>query len=108
MNAETYSVYTIEKFDKQLEKLPNEIQRRIENLFLQLKENPNVGDQLRYNLKEKRLEEKRIYYLVYNDLKTVLVVAISDKKTQQETIDRIVEYLGEYRYLIEKILRDTN
>jgi len=100
-----YAVYTIEKFDKQFEKLSDEYQRRIQNLFLQLKENPYVGDQLQIRiLREKRLEEKRIYYLVYNDLQAVLVVAISNKKTQQETINRILRYLNEYRYLLEKLL----
>jgi len=73
---------------------------------LQPKENPYVGDQLQIKiLREKRLEEKRIYYLVFDDLKAVLVVAISDKKTQQETIDRIIRYLKEYRYLLENLLK---
>ena len=73
---------------------------------MQPKENPYVGDQLQIKiLREKRLEEKRIYYLVFDDLKAVLVVAISDKKTQQETIDRIIGYLKEYRYLLENLLK---
>ena len=73
---------------------------------MQPKENPYVGDQLQIKiLREKRLEEKRIYYLVFDDLKAVLVVAISDKKTQQETIDRIIRYLKEYRYLLENLLK---
>ncbi len=102
----TYAVYTIDKFDRQFEKLSEEYQRRIKNLFLQLKENPYVGDQLKIKiLREKRLEEKRIYYLVFDDLNAVLVVAMSDKKTQQETINRILEYLDEYKYLLENILK---
>ncbi len=103
-----YAVYTIEKFDKQFEKLSGEYQERIQNLFQQLKENPYVGDQLQIRvLREKRLEEKRIYYLVYDNLQAVLVVAISDKKTQQETINRILRYLNECRYLLEKILQEN-
>ena len=64
-----------------------------------------MGDPLRYRfLREKRMKEKRIYYLVYDDLMAVLVVAISGKKMQQETINCIIEDLEQYqKYLIEKI-----
>jgi len=72
-----------------------------------LKDNPYVGDQLRYRfLREKRIKEKRIYYLVYDDLLAVLLVAISDKKTQKETIDRIVKYFKEYRLYMKELIMD--
>lgn len=102
----TYAVYTIDKFDKQFEKLSGEYQRRIKNFFLQLKENLYIGNQLQIRiLREKRLEEKRIYYLVFDEFNAVLVVAMSDKKTQQETIDRIIKYLNEYKHLLGNILK---
>lgn len=102
----TYSVYTTENFEKEVSKLSQEEQRRIQKIFLQLKENPYVGDTLRYRFfREKRLREKRIYYLVYDDLSAVLVVAISGKKTQQETIDFVIKYLSEYRMYLEKLLK---
>jgi len=76
-----YTVYTTESFDKETAKLPQNDKERIKKIFLQLKENPYVGDQLQYRyLREKRIKEKRIYYLVYDDLQAVLVVAISGKK----------------------------
>lgn len=85
-----YAVYTTESFDSEIRKLSQEEQRGIQRIFLQLKENPYAGDQLQIKiLREKRLEEKRIYYLVFDDLKAVLVAAISDKKAQQKTIDYI-------------------
>jgi len=77
----TYVIYTTESFDKETAKLPQNDKERIKKIFLQLKENPYVGDQLQYRyLREKRIKEKRIYYLVYDDLQAVLVVAISGKK----------------------------
>ena len=79
----SYAVYTTETFDKEASKLSQEEQKRIQKISLQLKENPYVGDQLQYKfLREKRLEEKRIYYLVYDNLNIVLIVAISGKKNQ--------------------------
>ena len=100
-----YSVYTTESFEKEIEKLSNEEKRRIINIYYQLKDNPYVGDQLRYkHLREKRLDEKRIYYLVYDDLKSILVVAMGGKKDQQETINHIIDYFQEYRIYLEKIL----
>jgi len=103
-----YSVYTSENFDREMNKLSKDEQDRIQKIFLQLKENPYVGDQLRYKfLREKRLDEKRIYWLVYDELLAVLVVAISGKKTQKETIDYIVRYLEEFKlYLKEKLMKD--
>ena len=63
-----------------------------------------MGDQIRYKFfREKRVREKRIYYLVYDDLKIFLMVAIGGKKAQEETIDKIVGYFNEYRKYAEKL-----
>jgi len=100
-----YAVYTTESFDKEFNKLSNEEQKRIKNIFLQLKDNPFVGDSLQIKiLREKRLIEKRVYYLVFEDLKTVLIVAVNDKKAQQKTIDYILTYINEYRKYVQEIL----
>ena len=99
-----YAVYTLNVFDNEMTKLPESDREIIKKIFLQLKENPYVGDQIRYKFfREKRIREKRIYYLVYNDLKIVLMVAIGGKKAQEETIDKIVGYFNEYRKYAEKL-----
>jgi len=49
------------------------------------------------SLREKRLEEKRIYYLVFDDLQTVFVIVIGDKKSQQKMIDFIIDNIDEYK-----------
>ena len=101
-----YAVYTTESFEKEIKKLPDSDKSIIQNIFLQLKENPYVGDQIRYRFfREKRIREKRVYYLVYDDLSAVLVVAFGGKKAQQETIDRIIELLPKFKIYLEKLLK---
>jgi len=99
-----FAVYTTETFDKEVEKLEKDAQDRIQKLFLQLKDNPYVGDQLKFRFfREKRLDEKRIYYLVYEDLNLVLMVGVSGKKDQQKTIDFIGRYFDDFRRLAEDL-----
>lgn len=84
-----YSVFHTKKFDKEsLKHLSKKEQKEVENFEKrQLVKNPYVGDPLGYKFfREKKIGGKRIYYLVYDDLNSVLLVGLSDKKTQQETI----------------------
>lgn len=64
-----------------------------------------MGDQIRYKFfREKRLREKRIYYLVYEDLSAVLMVTISGKKVQQDIIEDIIRLFPEYKELTKKLV----
>jgi len=100
-----YAVYTLDRFDREMNKLPNSDKEIVHKIFLQLKEDPYVGDQIRYRFfREKRIREKRIYYLVYDDLNAVLVVAFGGKKAQKETIDEIIKVFPEYKEYMKKIL----
>ena len=102
----TYSVYTTDTFEKEVEKLPEADKLRIKKIFLQLKENPYVGDQIRYKFfREKRIREKRIYYLVYDELSAVLIVAFGGKKAQQETIDKIINHLPDFKKYLSDLLK---
>jgi mRNA-degrading endonuclease RelE of RelBE toxin-antitoxin system len=101
-----YFVYTTKSFDSEMSKLSEDEQEKVRRIFLQIKENPYVGDQLRFRyLREKRLREKRIYYLVYDDLKAVLIVAVGGKKDQNKTINHIVKYFNEYRFYLGRLLK---
>lgn len=101
-----YAVYTTKRFDDNLNKLPKDYIDNIKGIFLHLRENPYVGDQLRYrHLREKRIKEKRIYYLVYPDLKSVLLVAISSKKDQKATINHIIYMFDEYNKYLRELLK---
>ena len=101
----TYVVYTTESFEKEVEKLSDSDKEILQKIFLQLKNNPYVGNSLRYRFfREKRIREKRIYYLVYDDLNAVLVVAFGGKKAQQETIDEVIKCLPEFREYLKRII----
>ena len=100
----SFAVYTLNVFDKEMNKLSESDKELVQKIFLQLKENPYVGDQIRYKFfREKRVREKRVYYLIYDDLKVVLMVAVGGKKAQQETIDEIIKYFKEYREYAQKL-----
>jgi len=101
-----YKVFRTKKFKEEEENLSKEEQDRIEKIFEQLTMNPYVGDQLQIkSLREKRLTSKRIYYLVFEDLESVLTIALSDKKNQQKMIDFIRDNVNDYREILKKLLR---
>jgi putative component of toxin-antitoxin plasmid stabilization module len=104
----TYAVYRTQKFDKMLAKMFSaEEQKQVEQFEQkQLVANPYVGDPLGYRFfREKKVGGRRVYYLVYEDIQAVLMVGVSDKKTQQETIDEIKERLNEYHEVIKEAIR---
>src|SRR3989338_11683525 len=104
-----YAVYTTENFENKIRKLPEADKKIIQKIFLQLKENPYVGDAIRYPFfREKRIREKRIYYLVYDDLSAVLIVAFGGKKERDETIDKIIGHLPEFKTYLETLLKQES
>ena len=103
-----YAVYRTAKFDKEFsKKLSNEEQKEVENLEKnQLTDNPYTGDPLGYRFfREKKLGGKRVYFLVYDDLKAVLMIAISDKRTQQDTINEIKNMLKDYYFIVKDAIK---
>ena len=101
-----YAVYTTENFERETENLAESEKKIIKKIFLNLRENPYGGDAIRYRFfREKRLREKRIYYLIYDDLSAVLIVAFGGKKAQQDTIDEIIKDLPKFKEYIEKRLK---
>lgn len=86
-----FRVLKTQKFDKKIQKLlePSE-SRELQNFIENLKEGHIAGKKLTYEfLREKKIGCKRVYFLVYDELKTILLVTASNKKLQQETIDEI-------------------
>jgi len=72
-----------------------------------LKLNSNLGKPLNYEyIREKKIGSKRIYFLVYKDICLILLVATSNKKTQQETIEDIKKYLDEYRKYVYRYIKN--
>ena len=99
--SELYKIFTTEEFDKDFERLDNSEKIRIKNIFRQLEEKGgNIGKSLsRSFLREKKLNGKRLYFLFYEEYGSILVIAMSDKKTQKITIN--IEY---YHYYIKSLL----
>lgn len=101
-----FKVFRTKTFDKEFDKLPKTEQREIENFEKNLSENPFVGKPLGLVFfREKKLDGRRVYYLIYEDFVIVLMVAIGDKKAQQATIDSIRGKLNEYSELIKETLK---
>ncbi len=101
-----YKVFHSNTFDEELEKHPLEFKRWLEKIEDQLVENPYVGDQIRVPwCREKKHDKFRVYYLIYDDLKSVLMVAISSKKDQQKAINTIFLMLDIYKDEILELLK---
>jgi len=101
-----FKVIGTDTYLEEISKWPNFDKLIAEKIPQQLSFSPYSGSPLGYRfLREKRVKEKRIYYLVYDDLQLVLLVAASGKKDQQATIDHIKENLDEFRTVAENIIK---
>lgn len=99
-----FTVIGTDTYLDELQKWSKSDQEAATKIPSHLKENPYVGRPLGYPyLREKKIGGRRIYYLIYDDLKLVLLVATSDKKDQQATINHIKGNLDEFRTIARKI-----
>lgn len=105
-----YCVIGTETFEKEVSKWDKSEREIVEKIPKKLAENPYIGDQLSYHfLREKRVDGgKRIYYLIYDDLKLVLLVATSTKKDQQQTINYIKNSFSEFRKIAQEISKQIS
>ncbi len=70
----------------------------LEKLIEKMKLGIITGKTITYDFpKEKKIGGKKIYFLVYANIKIVLLVSASNKKYQQETIDEIKLLLPEFK-----------
>ena len=96
-------VLSTKEFDTWEKLLSKDYQEQIDDIIKQLKQSLEVGKPLGYPFfREKKMGKYRIFFLVYEESSTVLLITISDKKAQQETIDKIKEQLDYYREIIKK------
>ena len=93
-----FKVCATQTFDKKANKLlSHEIIEKVAN---SVSKKPFSGRALGLPfLREKRIDDKRLYYLIYKEKRSVLFVAVSNKKEQQKTIDAIKKQLGEFKKL---------
>jgi len=99
-----FKVYHSERFDKELFKFDKNFQERADKIEDKLVENPYYGSPLGVRwFREARYENYRVYYLIYDDLESVFMVAISDKKDQQQVINTIRLLFHFFREEIENL-----
>ncbi len=102
-----YRIFTTEEFDNDFHALDTSEQIRVKKIREQLRER---GDEVGKPLsgisvfKEKKFDGKRLYFLVYRKFSAVLLLAISDKKAQQATINKILSDIAEYeQFVVEQL-----
>lgn len=104
-----YKVFRSEAFQEEISKYDKSFQDRIDKIEGKLTSNPNYGNLLGTKwFRETRFGNYRVYYLIYDDLQAVYMVAISGKKDQQKTINTIRLFLEFFREEIEKLVREDN
>ena len=100
-----YKVYHSLTFDKELSKFDAYFQSRVDKIEDRLVINPYAGDPLNVKwFREKRIDNFRIYFIIYEDLKAVFMVAISGKKDQQRTINTIRLFFDLLREELERLI----
>jgi len=104
-----YRVYHSSRFDRELAKFDFNFQNKVDKIEDQLVENPYVGDPLSVKwFREKKIEKFRIYYVIYEDLDSVFMVAISEKKNQQKVINSIRLLFSVFREEIENLIEEDS
>jgi len=104
-----YKVYRSKSFQEEVSKYNKSFQERVDKIEDKLMLNPLYGTPLGTKwFRESRFENYRIYYLIYKDLQAIYMVAISDKKNQQRTINTIRLFLEFFREEIETLVKQDN
>lgn len=102
-----FKVFHSARFDRELSKFDVNFQNQVDKIEDQLVENPYIGRPLNIKwFREKKIEKHRIYYIIYENLESVFMVAISEKKDQQKVINTIRLLFDFFRNEIEKLIDD--
>jgi len=101
----TFSVFVTRTFQSKLLKQDKKFKVWVEKVFDQLTVNPLAGKPLGAKwFREKKFENFRVYFLVFEDKKSVYVVNLSTKKDQQRIINSIWLLLDTYKKELEDLL----
>ena len=102
-----FKVFHSKAFDDKLEKFSREFKEWVEKIEDRLINNPYAGDPLGVRwFREKKHGKFRIYFLIYEDLTSVFMVNISEKKDQQRVINTVKLLLDLYRAELENLLKN--
>jgi mRNA-degrading endonuclease RelE of RelBE toxin-antitoxin system len=93
-----FKIYHSKTFESVLKKSPRELEVWLSKIEDQLTINPYVGDPIKVKwFREKKFGKFRVYYLIYEEIGSVLMVGISDKKDQQKVINTIWLFLDIFK-----------
>lgn len=97
-------VLSTQEFDTWEHLLPKNHQKQVAGFIEQLKKSWNVGKPLVTPFfARKRWVDIGCTFWVYEDINTVLLITVSDKKAQQEVIDTIKREI-QYKELVQRRL----
>ncbi len=98
-----YRAFRTERYEKECNKLDRHEQDIIASFEQKMKVDPFSSKPLGYIFfREKKYDDKRILFLIYEEYKILLFVALTNKKTQQRDINAILENLKNYKEEIKK------
>ena len=104
-----YKVFRSISFQEEIAKYDKNIQDRVDKIEDKLIYNSEYGNPLGTKwFRESRFENYRIYYLIYEDLGAIYMVAISGKKDQQKTINTIRLFLEFFREEMKRLIREDS
>lgn len=94
-----YKVFETSTFKKKLKHLSKDFIHWVDKIETKLQNDPYVGDPIRGRkwLREKKHKKFRVYYLIYEKYKPVLMVDISGKKDQSRVINAIWSLRKDYK-----------
>jgi len=98
-----YAIKSTKEFEKHFKKLSLQTRVAFEKQFRKLTVDPySLGKPLGYNwFRELKYEKYRVYYLVYTTEIIVLLIGVSDKKSQSQKIRFIKANIHNYKDLIK-------
>lgn len=100
-----FRVFVTQTFQSKLAKEDKQFKEWVEKIFDQLAVNPFAGKPLGFKwFWEKKFENRRLYFLVFENKRSVYVVNFSTKKDQQKIINSIWLLLDSYAVELEDLL----
>jgi hypothetical protein len=101
-----FKIIFTQSFEKRVFKYLEKSELKELDLFFEnLEISPFLGKPISYNFfREKKINEKRVYFLIYEDLNLILFIGISNKKNQQKEIDKIKINFKDYKQYVLKLI----
>lgn len=105
-----FRVFTTKEFDDKFKRIDESEKKKVRKILNQLRERgPQIGKPLKVSyFREKKFGGKRLYFLFYKNFMVILAIAISNKKAQQETINKIISRFDYYKEFILNRLKEVD